>query len=214
MCWNTSVSLNTFLFSGFILLLIIYNNAYTEYKIQELNNIWVYLFLSSFIFMQLVEYFIWKNINNPFYNNLFTIIGFFLIGSQPIFSSMIISNKKIRNIIIFIYLLFAIPYAMYQLYYKKIYSKVSKSGHLSWETFKLEPPLLFIWLFCLVFSLIYEKLWVGLSFGVILFIISYYKYNKEGSVGSMWCWLINSIMIYYAFYLLFYLPYYNKKNIC
>jgi hypothetical protein len=39
MCWNKEISLNTFLFSSFVLILIIYNNAYTQYKIKELNNI-------------------------------------------------------------------------------------------------------------------------------------------------------------------------------
>lgn len=38
MCWNEHVSLNTFLFSSFVLALIVYNNSYTKYKIQELNN--------------------------------------------------------------------------------------------------------------------------------------------------------------------------------
>ena len=53
MCWNESVSLNTFLFSSFVLLLVMYNNYYTKYKITELDNVWIYLFLASFIFMQL-----------------------------------------------------------------------------------------------------------------------------------------------------------------
>ena len=43
--WNKDISLNTFLFSSFVLLLIIYNNTYTQYKINELENIWMYLFL-------------------------------------------------------------------------------------------------------------------------------------------------------------------------
>ena len=89
MCWNTSVSLNTFVFSMFVLLFIIYNNTYTEYKIKELQNIWLCLFLASFIFMQLIEYFIWRNINDKYYNKLFSILGTLLIFSQPIFSSMI-----------------------------------------------------------------------------------------------------------------------------
>ena len=61
MCWNQYVSLNTFLFSTFILLLIFYNNKYSIYKIKELNNIYAYFFLMSFITMQLIEFFIWKN---------------------------------------------------------------------------------------------------------------------------------------------------------
>ena len=58
MCWNEHVSLNTFLFSSFVLLLIIYNNLFTKYKIQELNNTFVYLFIASFVVMQLIEFFI------------------------------------------------------------------------------------------------------------------------------------------------------------
>ena len=58
MCWNEHVSLNTFLFSSFVLLLIIYNNLFTKYKIQELNNTFVYLFITSFVVMQLIEFFI------------------------------------------------------------------------------------------------------------------------------------------------------------
>ena len=72
MCWNENVSLNTFLFSGFILALIIYNNSFTKYKIQELNNKWVYFFIASFVFMQLIEFFIWRNIDNKFSNIIAT----------------------------------------------------------------------------------------------------------------------------------------------
>ena len=37
MCWNEHVSLNTFIFSIFVLLLIAYNNKYTQYKIEMFN---------------------------------------------------------------------------------------------------------------------------------------------------------------------------------
>ena len=214
MCWNTSVSLNTFVFSMFVLLFIIYNNTYTEYKIKELQNIWLCLFLASFIFMQLIEYFIWRNINDKYYNKLFSILGTLLIFSQPIFSSMIISNTQIRNKILGLYLLLGIPYGIHQLLYKNIHSEVAKNGHLRWKYFELTPPLIFIWTLFLLFGLIYEKLWFSVGFGILLFIITYYNYKHENTFGSMWCWLINTIMLYYIFKILFYLPFYNKKSIC
>jgi hypothetical protein len=214
MCWNTTVSLNTFLFSGFILLLVMYNNTYTGYKIKELNNIWMYLFLASIIVMQLIEYFIWKNINNIYYNKLFSTLGSCILFTQPIYSLMLISNIQIRNIMLSLYLLWGIPYSIYQLLYKNIHSEIGKNGHLIWRYFELEPPLLFIWVFFLVFGLLYQKLWFIAGVGIILFIISYYKYKNENSLGSMWCWLVNTIMVYYAIYLLYYLPFYHKKDIC
>jgi len=214
MCWNSTVSLNTFLFSSFILALIIYNNSFTQYKIQELNDIWIYLFLASFIFMQLIEFFIWRNINNKFYNNVFSIMATLLIFIQPVFSIMIIRNIQMRNILLILYLLLAIPFSIYKYLTINIHSVISESGHLRWNFFEFTPFILIIWLFFLLIGLIYEKKWVGVGIGVILACISYYNYKNDNTIESMWCWLVNSIMFYYAFYLLFYLPFYDKKNIC
>ena len=214
MCWNAAVSLNTFLFSSFILVLIIYNNYFTQYKIQELNNIWVYLFLASFIFMQLIEFLIWKNINNKFYNNIFSICGALLLIIQPIISIMIISNIKVRNLLLLFYLLLAIPYSIYKFLTKNIHTVISERGHLNWQFFGTTPLIWIIWLFFFLFSFVYEKKYFGLIFGLITLFISFINYKNDHTVDSMWCWSVNSIMIYYAFYLLIYLPFLEKMNIC
>ena len=135
MCWNEHVSLNTFLFSSFVLLLIIYNNLFTKYKIQELNNTFIYLFIASFVFIQLIEFFIWKNINNKFYNNIFSICATLLIIIQPIISIMIITNIKMRNLLLLFYLLLAIPFSLYKFFTKDIHTVISESGHLRWKFF-------------------------------------------------------------------------------
>ena len=214
MCWNESVSLNTFLFSSFILALIIYNNLFTEYKIQHLNNIWVYLFLSSFILMQLIEFFIWKNINNKFYNNIFSICATLLIIIQPIISIMIITNIKMRNLLLLLYLLLVIPFSLYKFFTKDIHTVISESGHLRWKFFEMTPDILIIWLFFFLFSFIYEKRYFGIIFGLITLLITFINYKNDHTIGSMWCWLVNSIMFYYAFYLLIYLPFLEKTDIC
>ncbi len=214
MCWNQQVSLNTFLFSIFALLLIMYNNYYTQYKIVEIHNVWIYVFLSSFIFMQLIEFFIWRNIHDKYYNHLFSIFAVCLLIIQPICSMMILSNTKIRNILLSIYLLAVIPYSIYSFSNKNIRSVKSKSGHLRWIFFELTPYMLLFWLFFLLFSLLYENKIMGVFVGVCLLLISYYNFKKDYTVGSMWCWMVNLIMIYYIFYLLVYLPFCEKKSIC
>lgn len=210
MCWNEHVSLNTFLFSSFVLLLIIYNNSFTKYKIQELNNTNIYLFIASFAFMQLIEFFIWKNINNKFYNNMFSIIATLLLLLQPIASVMILSNKQLRNKLLFLYLLLAIPYSIYKFSTKHIHSVISKREHLRWKFFETNPIIWIIWLFFFVFSFIYEKRWNGIIFAIIALIITIINYSNDHTVGSMWCWVVNSIMIYYVTYLLMYLPFLKK----
>ena len=214
MCWNESVSLNTFLFSSFVLLLVMYNNYYTKYKITELDNVWIYLFLASFISMQLIEFFIWRNIHNKFYNNLFSIIAVVLLIIQPIVSIMIVSNIQIRNILLLSYLCLAIPYCIYKFSTKNVHSVVSKSGHLQWKFYDNILIVYIGWLFFFLFSFVYEQMWGGLIFGLAVLFISYINYVNDNTMWSMWCWAVNSIMIYYAFYLLIVLPFFEKKSIC
>jgi len=214
MCWNENVSLNTFLFSSFVLALIIYNNSFTKYKIQELNNKWVYFFIASFVFMQLIEFFIWRNINNNFYNNIFSILATLLLLLQPILSIMILTNIKLRNVLLISYLSLAFPYSIYKFSNSNIHSVISESGHLRWKFFDTSPVIWIGWLFFFLFSFVYEKNWIGLFFGLITLIIAFLNYTKDHTMWSMWCWGVNSVMIYYAFYLLIYLPFLEKMNIC
>jgi len=218
MCWNENVSLNTFLFSSFVLLLIIYNNTYTQYKVKEFDDKWKYIFFASFICMQLIEFFIWRNIYNKYYNNIFSISAILLLIIQPIFSLMIItSNIQLRNLMMSFYLLLAIPFSIYSFSTTHVYSTVSKNGHLQWNFFhfpSMDWIIWFIWLFFFLFSFVYEQKWIGISFGLITLLISYINYKNDNSMASMWCWLVNSVMIYYAFYLLLYLPFIEKMDIC
>ena len=214
MCWNKDISLNTFLFSSFVLLLIIYNNTYTQYKIKELDNIWAYLFFVSFILMQLIEYFIWRNVNDPIYNNLFSIMATLLLIMQPIASAMLITNNTVRTNILSLYLVFTIPLTIYRLFTKKINSTVSPLNHLKWnfilyENSIIEKIFFLVWFIFFLFPLFYEGKTLGLLFGLLTFIIILYNYYKDKTVGSMWCWVVNSLMLYYAGYLLLYLPFYK-----
>lgn len=216
MCWNKEVSLNTFLFSFGVLLLIIYNNKYTQYKIKELNNIRFYMFLSSIIFVQLLEYFIWININNSFYNQIFTTLVILLTLLQPVFSLLLIDNKKLRDNILYFYIIILIPISIDLFRSTKLQSIVSKLGHLEWGIIKNKPSLvmkylswifIIVWLFCLFFPIIYIKNYWLLIVGFLTLLVSVYYYFKDNTLRSLWCWLTNLISVHYAVYLLFYLPF-------
>jgi hypothetical protein len=215
MCWNEQVSLNTFLFSSFVLILIFYNNTFTQYKVPGFNNKWIYLFFVSFISMQLIEFFIWRNLNNKFYNRVFSIAAMTLILLQPVFSLMIISNNAtLRNYMLFAYLLCSIPIASYNFLTNTIYSSRAENGHLHWNFITFSPIFIIGWLFFFLFSFVYEKYWAGLICALFLYFVSFYNYYKDKTVSSMWCWLVNSVMIFYAVYLLLYLPFREYNRIC
>jgi len=216
MCWNAEVSLNTFLVSIFTLAFVYYNNEYTQYKIKEFKNKWVYIFLLLVFSVQLFEFFIWKNINNE-YNSLFTKILFITVYLQPLASLMLLSNLKLRNILMTPYIIFAIPYFSNIITSNKIYSSVSKNGHLMWNNpiivngVKINKLLYSIFAFFILFSLFYERKPMYLFFGFITLAIFVYK--EYGSSGSMWCWVINSISLVMLFHILFYLPF-VEKGLC
>ena len=207
MCWNKEVSLNTFVFSTFMLFFIIYNNIFTKYKILEIHNLWVYLFFISFIIMQLIEYFIWVNIHNKIYNNIFSIVASLLLIIQPLVSLMILTNIEIRNLLLFSYLLLVIPYSIYKYSNSHVHSEVSKKGHLQWVFLNGNIFIWLIWLFFFFFSLVYEKKWTLLFFAIIIIFIATMNYTNDNTIGSIWCWGVNSIMIYYAIYILLILPF-------
>jgi len=90
-------------------------------------------------------------------------------------------------------------------------ASISNKGHLVWWFLDSNLLLLAIWLFFLLFSFIYNQNFYEIIFGIGLLFISVYNYYKDKTIGSMWCWAVNSIMIYYASYLLFYLPFCEKE---
>ena len=147
---------------------------------------------------------------------MFSIVATLLVLLQPIASIMILSKIQLRHVLLFLYLLIAIPYSIYKFSTEHIHSVMNKSGYLQWKFFGTNPIIWIIWLFFFVFSFIYEKRWlgVGIIFAIIALIITFINYNNDHTAGSMWCWSVNSIMIYYAFYLFIYLPFLEKSNIC
>jgi hypothetical protein len=215
MCWNKEISANTFVFSTFVLLMIIYNNTYTQYKLPGMNP-WVYIFFFSVILMQLIEYFIWLNIHHTYYNYLFSFFARLLLLLQPIASSMLINNTRIRQITQITYLLITVPVFIYIVFTRNIYSSVSPKKHLIWHFWKNKYESMlgsFIWLVFFLFPLFYSGYYIGLLFGGITLLGCLLLYAKDGTFGSMWCWIVNSIFIYYAIYLLLYLPLRDKiKN--
>jgi hypothetical protein len=127
---------------------------------------------------------------------------------------MVLSNKSFRNLLLIAYLLLVIPYSIYKFSTSHINSVISEGGHLRWNFFYLPPFFIVVWLFFFLISFVCEKKWFGLFFALIILIIAFINYNKDNTMWSMWCWGINSAMIYYSFYLLIFLPFSEKMSIC
>ena len=207
MCWNQYVSLNTYVFSMGMLLLMIYNNNYTPYKVNI--GIYGYFFIVSFCSMQLIEYFLWRNLENKKLNYLYSVLGQILSAIQPIPSLLMLTNPTLKIQMIGLYVLFVI---IVVLTHKPIFKTSIQNGHLKWSWVPMSYYVYMIWLFFMLFSFAVNRNYLAILFGLFLFAITYYNADS-GTGGSLWCWTINFSMILYAVYLLVYLPF-QELNGC
>ena len=211
MCWNQYISFNTFIFGVFVLLLIAFNNKYSNYKLNEFKSIYVYFFIMSFVLMQFIEFILWRNLKNQLINKIMSIFGALLLLIQPIVSLTMLNNINLRNKLLFIYSISSFIYFLYQLMNHTFSTTVSKMGHLKWNWNNSSKEFSFFvytfYLFFLYFSLFYNKNYIPIMLTLPLFFIIFYFLNKDGSAGSLWCWSVNITLLYFLIKLLIYLPY-------
>jgi hypothetical protein len=226
MCWNATISLNTFLFSTATLAFVAYNNAYTKYKLTEfVDNPWLYLAFMSFISIQLVEYFLWRSIESrdANMNNIVSIIGSLIIASQPIAVSMLITNKTLQPIVTSTCaVIFAFHFFLkYPGQLDKFTTVISQStGSLQWKwntqnrSF-IDIILIMGYFAVFVITAFYVPTYLAVIAAVTL-TLSWWIYGSfERMVwGSKWCWSSNLIMLYLLVRIMVILPFGDMSKLC
>lgn len=176
MCYSAQVSLDTFLLGLFASYFI-----YNKYKI------WEFYFWLSFINIQLMEYFLWKNLHHTQLNHLFSILTMLLILSQP-FLSIMASNLKHKQSWKAFYVMFAIYMAVMCVMTNPFKTVKAPNGHLLWKWSVLPFWIVILWAVFLIVPLWHRDRMTGL-FTTITFIVSLYTYYSTQTWQSMWCWM-------------------------
>jgi hypothetical protein len=220
MCWNENISLNTFIFSSLVLIFIWYNNSYTQYLVKEFDHWSVYLFFFSYSSMQLIEYFLWKSIKakDLVKNKIFSIIGWILIRViQPLAIILTIPSNylTLRNLAFIIYFSLLVIVSIYKQLYNPIefITKVDKNTHLRWmwmELRKYEKILGYLYL--TLSTALAIRLPVLTLFAFIIWF--YCLFNHYMTWSSNWCWLLNSVLLFFLIKILFILPYKEYNKLC
>jgi len=190
MCWNASVSLNTYALGLFASLFSYYNGF---------DNILSVIFYQSFIIIQLIEYFIWTK---TFSNKLLSQIGLFIIICQPILN--IIKIEQLHEVIPYIliaYIIFIVILYTHVIPLNNVnFSTLpSKNGHLSWKWLNWNIYIIFIWYAFLSIRWIIDKMYSVLTIISTLLIITLILYKDTNTFGSLWCWTINILSFYFIF---------------
>lgn len=184
MCYNASVSLQTYLFSIFAFLI----------GLSQGYPLSILLFGLVFSHMQLVEYFLWKNINHPEKNRFYSKWGAFVLFLEPIFSLGMIHSSSLKFILIPLYLLFMI---LTFLFSKKIdfSTEKGKGGHLVWNFYETTSPIKNIWHIFFFGGILLTQSWKIILFAFTTLIYAKYITRKD-EWGSFWCHFVNIFWIY------------------
>ena len=187
MCYNSTVSLNTFLFGLGVACLAYYTKIISNYGI---------IILLSFSAMQLLEFFAWTYYDNKKINRILSIIGMMIIITQVILLNYFLPDKKIRNILLFLIFIFLLLFIIIDLKNVNFSMKRGKNKHLIW--YWLDLPLIWIIItlsFYLIPVYLYGNLLIIL-FMITILVISLYFYWKYKTWGSMWCYFSNLLWVY------------------
>ena len=189
MCWNASISINTFLFSTFAVILAFGNN------ILSLVQVFFYM---SFISMQFIEYLIWSK---TFSNKSLSIAALLLILLQPVCSSICIKDKNLLVPLLIGYSIF-VAYIFTRWNTIDFRSIKSSNGHLSWKWLDFPLICVLIWMFFFFISFIINKTYLMFILVLIVVVVCYVLFRDTQTWGSLWCWIVNImaiVLLYFVF---------------
>ncbi len=193
MCWNASVSLKTWYFALFGFFIGLIGNQI---------HISVLLFALLFSSMQLIEYYLWKNLNDKDKNTFYSKIGYLVILLEPLFALFMVYSLKLYGLPITKFLI--VFYIIYTLIYIKInYHKINfntrigNNGHLDWGFIRNNGLLHYIiWMFIFFYGVFMTKNIAIIAVATFGLLYSLYKANYGGTVNSLWCYYSNVLWVY------------------
>jgi hypothetical protein len=215
MCWNSTTSLIAFI-TGTLINIYMFN----KYK----NNKTIIIICIAYewaLFMQLLEYFIWNDINcKTNTNKIASLLALFFNITQPIIVYILLmTNSNVSYILKVISTLLILFYTFYTLYYifnnLSNYNCVTKRPNCSninlkwWDDIKFGGTIFGITLFLIILLLLRP---VQLSVPIVIYlIITSLISSKFYSCGtaSIWCLLYVPLILF----LLLYIPFLQSKNI-
>jgi len=170
--------------------------------------------------MQLIEFFLWRNLKNNKMNELLSkIASFFVIIQAPTVMFMI-ENTKIKYFLLLIYIVFFVFYFEFKRNYSPIrfHTSVGKTGHLHWDWINSggygNTILLVIYLFLYGISFLLIKNTEIAIMGLLSLFISLLFYYKDEAFTTMWCWSSNLFLLYFIINILIIKPFYEYNGLC
>jgi len=196
MCWNATVSINTFLLSTFAVLLAAVNKVYP----------WrVLAFIMSIAAVQFLEFIIWSYYDNKRVNKYASMMVFFVIALQPLAAAWMLydQDRRLMNQLMIAYVVIFMAGLMFIVTrsrdpFKNMKSDRGRNGHLVWHWMAKGNLHLYMLMTYMVFfftsiwlSGVHWLFWVTLA----TLAMSLYYFWRFDTWGTMWCWTSNVISL-------------------
>ncbi len=193
MCWNASVSLKTWYFAlfGFIIGLIGKQLPFS-----------ILLFGLLFSSMQLIEYYLWTNLNHEDKNKFYSKIAYIVILLEPLFALFIAHSYKLFSIditkfLIVFYILYIAIFTKMNYHKLNFITHIGNNGHLDWGFSKNNGKLHYmIWFFIFFYGIVMSKNIVIIAVATFALLYSLYKSNYDNTFTSLWCNYSNILWVY------------------
>ena len=190
MCWSAEVSLQSFSI-GILAVFIAYRNGL---------SLPTTLFCLTIVFMQLIEFFVWTYMDNKQVNFIASVSANTLLWLQPIASILTLERKQA---IPAFFLYIGLSFFAFLIPKDKPLGEIYKmtqgdNAHLVWHWLQKDTRTMISLLVYFVFlfgPLVYQKQWLLLTLATSTLGLSLYSFSKDNTWGSMWCWLVNYIVI-------------------
>ena len=147
--------------------------------------------------MQLVEYFLWKNIDNPPQRQLWSKIGAAIILAQPLFLMNLIPDQNLKLKLMTGYTVVVV--GSWVASKKAMDTRVGENGHLIWDWFPKPQIWAVVWVVSWFLPLLLSGSWGFLALCTAAFIPSIYYYMEYATWGTMWCWFAIVAWVLYFF---------------
>ncbi len=197
MCWSAEVSLQSFLI-GITATFVGYQNGL---------SFPVTLFCLTIVFMQLIEYFVWSDLDNERANFRYSVLAAGLLWLQPVASIYTLPSKWFSTAVGSYIGLSFVGSLMNQKPLEETYRmEKGENGHLVWKwlgkTRETAISLLVYFVF-LLGPLVIQKEWTLLTLALTTLAGSLYSFYEANTWGSMWCWFVNYLVVGLAGFQLF-----------
>ena len=219
MCWNPDISLNTFFFAILVLLFVFLSNTFTKYKSETFHNPLVYLYLLEISFIQLIEFFLWRNLENKQVNEQLSKLLSLVISIQPPTLMLMMPNSIWKYTLLASYGVIMMFYVVYRQLTNLVHvtTTVGSNGHLIWAGFNIkgyDNPLLFGFLLFYSIPLFFINNPLLVLFVLVSMLTTLFFYSKHKTFSTMWCWTANIFLLYFVVDILLVKPFYEYNGLC